>query len=135
MPAFSIRIASCGLADVLTYNPSIAAPPTPGTPSNGGSTNVSQAASSVMMLLQLEDLSMLGKLIFALCCNNVAAVSNLSKAVDIVSKQYSADLKVLALFCISKPGLHKVRCAPRHAGFQRDMLLTIIDSEAHRPSI
>ena len=120
MPAFSIRIASCGLADVLTYNPSIAAPPTPGTPSNGGSTNVSQAASSVMMLLQLEDLSMLGKLIFALCCNNVAAVSNLSKAVDIVSKQYSADLKVLALFCISKPGIHKVRRASRQTGHVAD---------------
>lgn len=120
MPAFSIRIASCGLADVLTYNPAIAAPPTPGTPSNGGSTNVSQAASSVMMLLQLEDLSMLGKLIFALCCNNVAAVSNLSKAVDIVSKQYSADLKVLALFCISKPGIHKVRRASRQTGHVAD---------------
>ncbi|THH17482.1 hypothetical protein EW146_g3335 [Bondarzewia mesenterica] len=103
-----VRIASCGLADVLTYNPAHSAPIAPGTPTNGTSTNlVSAAGSPLITMLQHEDLMMFGKLIFALCCTNVAAVSNIPKTLDLMSKLYSGDVKNVALFCLSKPGTHK----------------------------
>jgi len=88
-----VRISSCGLADVLMYNP--ASPPhLPGAPI---------AAEQIQ-----EDLVMFGKLIMALCCNNVAATSNFGKSLDVVTQHYSGDLKNVALFCLSKPGAHKV---------------------------
>ena len=88
-----LRISSCGLADVLTYNP--ASPSRlPGVPI---STEQIQ-----------EDLVMFGKLIMALCCNNVAAMSNFGKSLEVVTQHYSADLKNVALFCLSKQGVHKV---------------------------
>lgn len=88
-----VRISSCGLADVLTYHP--ASPPrVPG---------VSIPAEQIQ-----EDLVMFGKLIMALCCNNVAATNNFGKSLDVVTQHYSADLKNVALFCLSKPGAHKV---------------------------
>ena len=88
-----VRISSCGLADVLTYNP--ASPPhVPG---------VSVSAAQIQ-----EDLVMFGKLIMAICCNNVAATSNFAKSLEVVTQHYSADLKNVALFCLSKPGVHKV---------------------------
>ncbi len=61
-----------------------------------------------MALLQQEDLSMLGGLIFKLCCNDVAAMNNLPKAVECLGRHYSAELKNVALFLISNPGPHKV---------------------------
>ncbi|KAF8262458.1 hypothetical protein EI94DRAFT_1808728 [Lactarius quietus] len=92
---------SCGLADVLTYNP--ASPPrVPG---------VSVSATQIQ-----EDLVMFGKLIMALCCNNVAATSNFAKSLEVVTQHYSADLKNVALFCLSKPGVHK------HIGQLFDMI-------------
>lgn len=88
-----LRISSCGLADVLTYNP--ASPSRlPGVPI---STEQIQ-----------EDLVMFGKLIMALCCNSVAAMSNFGKSLEVVTQHYSADLKNVALFCLSKQGVHKV---------------------------
>jgi len=88
-----VRISSCGLADVLTYNP--ASPPrVPGVP---------VSAAQIQ-----EDLVMFGKLIMALCCNNVAATSNFAKSLEILTQHYSADVKNVALFCLSKPGVHKV---------------------------
>ena len=88
-----LRISSCGLADVLTYNP--ASPSRlPGVPI---STEQIQ-----------EDLVMFGKLIMALCCNNVAAMSNFGKSLEVVTQHYSADLNNVALFCLSKQGVHKV---------------------------
>ena len=91
-----VRISSCGLADVLTYNPS--------SP---------RAAGAPIPTEQIqEDLVMFGKLIMALCCNNVAATSNFGKSLDLVTQHYSADLKNVALFCLSKAGAHKV--TPSH---------------------
>ena len=51
---------------------------------------------------------MLGKLVFSLCCNNMASMNNLPKAIDNVSRHYSQDLKNVALFLISKPSPIKV---------------------------
>lgn len=62
-----------------------------------------------VVLVQQEDLVMFGRLIFALCCGNLAAINTLSKALDMMGRMYSADVKTLALYLISKPGLHKVK--------------------------
>jgi PAB-dependent poly(A)-specific ribonuclease subunit 3 len=61
-----------------------------------------------MRSAQQEDLVQFGKLIFALCCNNLVASNNLNKSLEIVSRTYTADLKNVALFLLSKPGPHKV---------------------------
>lgn len=61
-----------------------------------------------LTLLQQEDLAMFGRLIFALCCNNLAAINNLPKALETLGRQYSSDMKNVALYLISKPGPHKV---------------------------
>ncbi|TFY83968.1 hypothetical protein EWM64_g28 [Hericium alpestre] len=103
-----VRISSCGIADVLSYSPATAAPATPGTTGSTGSTGTASPTSSIIALHQQEDLAMFGKLIFALCCSNVAAINNLNKALDVMSKTYSADVKNVALFCLSKPGMHKL---------------------------
>ncbi|OBZ74430.1 PAB-dependent poly(A)-specific ribonuclease subunit PAN3 [Grifola frondosa] len=79
-----VRISSCGIVDVLTYE-----------------------AHADVAFLQQEDLAMFGKLVFALCCSNLAAMNNLPKAVETLARHYSADLKSVALFLISKPGPHK----------------------------
>lgn len=52
---------------------------------------------------------MFGRLIFGLCCSNMAAVNNLPKSLETMSKHYSADVKNVALFCLGKVGVHKVR--------------------------
>ncbi|KDQ54455.1 hypothetical protein JAAARDRAFT_60456 [Jaapia argillacea MUCL 33604] len=79
-----IRISSCGIVDVLTFD-----------------------ARQDMALLQQEDLVMFGRLIFALCCSNIAAIGNMQKAVDTLSKNYTNDVKNVALFLVTKPGPHK----------------------------
>lgn len=79
-----IRIGSCGIADVLMYDP-----------------------RQDTAIAQQEDLAMFGRLVFALCCNNLAAMNTLPKALDMMGRQYSADVKALALYLISKPGPHK----------------------------
>ncbi|KAG1777892.1 hypothetical protein EV702DRAFT_1098247 [Suillus placidus] len=79
-----IRIGSCGIADVLMYDP-----------------------RQDTAVAQQEDLAMFGRLVFALCCNNLAAMNTLPKALDVMGRQYSADVKALALYLISKPGPHK----------------------------
>lgn len=60
-------------------------------------------------ILQQEDLMMFGKLVFALCTNNLAAMNNFTKAVENVGRHYSAELKAVALFLVSKPAPNKVR--------------------------
>lgn len=85
MSARRIRIGSCGIADVLMYDP-----------------------RQDTAIAQQEDLAMFGRLVFALCCNSLAAINTLPKALDIMGRQYSADVKALALYLISKPGPHKV---------------------------
>lgn len=61
-----------------------------------------------IVVLQQEDLAMFGRLVFALCCNNLAAINNVPKALETLGRQYSADMKNVALFLITKPGPHKV---------------------------
>jgi len=79
-----IRISSCGVVDVLAYE-----------------------TRQDITALQEEDLAMFGRLVFSLCCNNLAAINNVPKALETLSRQYSGDMKNVALFLISKPGPHK----------------------------
>ncbi|GLB44144.1 putative regulatory subunit of the poly(A)-nuclease (PAN) deadenylation complex, one of two cytoplasmic mRNA deadenylases involved in mRNA turnover [Lyophyllum shimeji] len=81
-----IRISSCGVIDVLLHD----------TPQDIG-------------ILQQEDLTMFGRLLFALCCNNVTASSgqNFQKSLDFMGRNYSPDIKNVALFLISKGGPHR----------------------------
>jgi PAB-dependent poly(A)-specific ribonuclease subunit 3 len=65
-------------------------------------------------IAQQEDLTMFGRLVFALCCNNLAAMNTLPKALDVIGRQYSVDVKTLALYLISKPGPHKVGLSHYH---------------------
>jgi PAB-dependent poly(A)-specific ribonuclease subunit 3 len=118
-----LRISSCGLADVLTYNP---ASPTrlPGVP--------------IPTEQIQEDLVMFGKLIMSLCCNNVAAMNNFGKSLDVVTQHYSADLKNVALFCLSKPGAHKVMPRNRvHLSRATKMLMCglCVLNEAYRTTV
>lgn len=80
-----VRISSCGVVDVLMYD-----------------------TRQDLAILQQEDLAMFGRLVFALCCNNLAAMNNVPKAIETLGRQYSGDMKNVALFLISKPGPHKV---------------------------
>ena len=84
----SIRISSCGIVDVLMHD-----------------------AVQDMMLLQQEDLTMFGRLVLALCCNNISAASppHFQKSLELIGRLYSADIKNVALFLISKGGPHRVR--------------------------
>lgn len=83
-----LRIASCGIMDVLMYD----------TPSHD------------MHVLQQEDLLSFGRLIFALCCNNPSATSggNFQKSLEVMARLYSPDMKAAALFLISKPSHNRV---------------------------
>ncbi|THU97872.1 hypothetical protein K435DRAFT_661967 [Dendrothele bispora CBS 962.96] len=76
-----IRIGSCGIVDVLMHD-----------------------THQEMHLLQLEDLTMFGRLIFALCCNNASATTNgnFQKSLEIMGRLYSPEIKTLGLFLISK---------------------------------
>jgi hypothetical protein len=80
-----IRISSCGVVDVLMYD-----------------------SRQDIIVLQQENLAMFGRLVFDLCCNNLAAV-NSPNALETLGRQYWGDMKNVALFLISKPGPHKVR--------------------------
>uniref|UniRef100_A0A8H7XVS5 PAN2-PAN3 deadenylation complex subunit PAN3 n=1 Tax=Psilocybe cubensis TaxID=181762 RepID=A0A8H7XVS5_PSICU len=77
-----VRISSCGIFDVLAY----------GTPQQD------------VAIYQQEDLNKLGRLIFALCTNNLAASSqaNLQKSMETMKKFYSVELQTVALSLIGK---------------------------------
>ncbi|OSD03655.1 hypothetical protein PYCCODRAFT_1434044 [Trametes coccinea BRFM310] len=79
-----VRLGSCGVVDVLMYD-----------------------LPAELTLLQQDDLTMLGALVIQLCNQSVNAMNNLQKAVDVIGRNYSADLKSVVLFLISKPGTHK----------------------------
>ncbi|PFH47540.1 hypothetical protein AMATHDRAFT_151840 [Amanita thiersii Skay4041] len=82
-----VRIGSCGLIDVLMHD----------TPQN-------------MALQQQEDLTMFGRLLFALCCQSFV-VSNgpgFQKSLDTIGRQYSPELKNAILFLMSKATPHRV---------------------------
>ncbi|KAF8622262.1 hypothetical protein AX15_007139 [Amanita polypyramis BW_CC] len=79
-----VRIGSCGLIDVLMHD----------TPQD-------------LALLQQEDLLMFGRLLYALCCTTLAVVTNgasFQKSLDTIGRQYSADLKNVIVFLMSKGG-------------------------------
>lgn len=61
-------------------------------------------------LLQQEDLMMFGKLIVSLCCSSLTVMNNLPKAVETAGRHYSAEVKNILMYLLTKP--HKV-CVPR----------------------
>lgn len=79
-----LRINSCGIVDVLLYD-----------------------TRQDITITQQEDLVLFGRLLVALCCNSLAALSALPKALDTIGRIYSADIQALALFLVSKPAPHK----------------------------
>ncbi|KAI8972607.1 hypothetical protein BD414DRAFT_216902 [Trametes punicea] len=79
-----VRLGSCGVVDVLMYD-----------------------MPAEVSLMQQDDLTMLGALVIQLCNNSTSVMNNLQKALDVVGRNYSADLKSVVLFLISKPGSHK----------------------------
>jgi PAB-dependent poly(A)-specific ribonuclease subunit 3 len=74
-----IRISSCGIIDILMHD----------TPQD-------------VHTLQQEDLLMFGQVVFALCCNNVAASipQHLQTSLETIGRIYSMDVKNVALFLI-----------------------------------
>jgi PAB-dependent poly(A)-specific ribonuclease subunit 3 len=60
-------------------------------------------------LIQQEDIAMFGKLVLALCCNSMAAVNNVPKALELIARNYNSDLRSLAQYLVTKPTSHKVR--------------------------
>ncbi|KIK23323.1 hypothetical protein PISMIDRAFT_29486 [Pisolithus microcarpus 441] len=79
-----LRINACGIVDVLLYD----------TRQDAG-------------LAQQDDLVMFGRLVIALCCGSITALNALPKALEVMSRVYSAEIKTLALYLISKPAPHK----------------------------
>ncbi|KAF8154112.1 hypothetical protein B0H34DRAFT_720426 [Crassisporium funariophilum] len=74
-----LRIGSCGIIDVLLHD----------TPQD-------------MLMLQQEDLIMFGRVIFALCCNNVGAsnAQHLQTSIGTIERIYTVDVKKVAVFLI-----------------------------------
>lgn len=79
-----VRISTCGVIDILMHD-------------------VHQDLS----MLQQEDLVMLGRLVLALCCQNVGActLQVFQKSLEIMDKNYSQELKGVVVFLFSKGGL------------------------------
>jgi PAB-dependent poly(A)-specific ribonuclease subunit 3 len=90
-----VRIGSCCIFDVLLF----------GTPQD-------------ITVFQQDDLVKLGRLIFALCTNNVSASNqaNMQKSLEMMKKVYSVDVQALALFLCSK--------IPKVCGDTQDMVWT-----------
>jgi PAB-dependent poly(A)-specific ribonuclease subunit 3 len=65
--------------------------------------------SSDTTMLQQEDLVAFGRLIIMLCCANPHAVNNLPKAIEIIGRHYTTDVKNVVLFLLNKPSQHKVK--------------------------
>ena len=84
-PPPRVRISSCCLVDILTYD-----------------TRQSQDIST----MQQEDLAYFGKLIFELCCGQVNVMANPQKALQMIDKNYSQDVKSVAMYLV-KSSPHK----------------------------
>jgi len=80
-----VRFSSCCLVDILTYD-------------------VRQPQD--INNIQLEDLAYFGKLVFELCCGQMNAMTNLPKALQTIDKNYSQDIKNVAMYLV-KPSPHK----------------------------
>ncbi|XP_048453885.1 PAN2-PAN3 deadenylation complex subunit pan3 [Rhincodon typus] len=105
-----LRVNCVGIFDVLTFDSSQNNP------------------LGMMPQYQQADLISLGKVVLALACNSVAGIQreNLQKAMELVSLNYSSDLKnLILLFCDRKPCvgiqdlLHSC-CTTCFARFQKD---------------
>ncbi|KAG2005885.1 hypothetical protein CC2G_002251 [Coprinopsis cinerea AmutBmut pab1-1] len=83
-----IRISACGTMDVLMHD-----------------------VPQDIHLMQQEDLTQFGRLIFALCCGSTNASSgpHFQKSVDHLLRVYGQEIKSLALWLISKQTM-KVKC-------------------------
>ncbi|XP_035225557.1 PAN2-PAN3 deadenylation complex subunit pan3-like isoform X3 [Stegodyphus dumicola] len=79
-----LRLNCCGIFDVLTYDPNQHNP------------------KQVTAHFQQEDLMAFGKIVLALACNTLNAVkrNNLTSSLELVSRNYSADLRNLILYLL-----------------------------------
>ncbi|KAL1938931.1 hypothetical protein VTO73DRAFT_11084 [Trametes versicolor] len=75
-----VRLGSCGIVDVLMYD-----------------------MPADLTQMQQDDLTMLGALIMQLCTGSMSSMHNIQKAVESIGRNYSADLKSVVLFLLSKP--------------------------------
>ncbi|XP_037286439.2 poly(A) specific ribonuclease subunit PAN3 isoform X2 [Rhipicephalus microplus] len=82
-----LRLNCCGIMDVLTFDSAV------------------PSAKALVPHYQQEDLVSLGKLVLALACNTMAAIQreNLQQSMDLVSRNYSTDLRNLILYLLSSP--------------------------------
>ncbi|KAF7759852.1 hypothetical protein Agabi119p4_11547 [Agaricus bisporus var. burnettii] len=89
-----IRISSCGIIDLLMHN----------------SLTLQQSIEYNSTLLQ-EDLTLFGRLVFSLSCGTIHAwtAPQFQKSLDWMTRWYQPDLKSVALYLISKPGVHKLK--------------------------
>jgi PAB-dependent poly(A)-specific ribonuclease subunit 3 len=60
-------------------------------------------------LLQQEDLTCFGKLVFELCCGQVNAIANPQKALQMIDKNYSSDVKNVAVYLVKPSPLKSIR--------------------------
>ncbi|KAJ3028730.1 UNVERIFIED_CONTAM: PAB-dependent poly(A)-specific ribonuclease subunit 3 [Siphonaria sp. JEL0065] len=79
-----VRLNCCGIFDMINFD---------------GGKNVIQ--------FQQDDLVNFGRLIVALACGSLAAVHNLPKSLEYISRQYSIDLKNVILLLLSKRSNYK----------------------------
>ena len=79
-----VRLNCCGIFDVIAFD---------------GGKNLLQ--------YQQEDLIHFGQLVISLGCGSLMAAHNLQKAMDIISRQYSPDLKNVLMYLLSKPSNFK----------------------------
>ncbi len=73
-----LRINGVGISDVIHFDP------------------------TKIPLQQLDDLVSLGKLIMCLACRSAAAAQNVQRSLELIGSAYSADLKSLIFFLLSK---------------------------------
>ncbi|GIY40905.1 PAN2-PAN3 deadenylation complex subunit pan3 [Caerostris darwini] len=79
-----LRLNCCGIFDVLTYDPS------------------QHNSKQLVSHFQQEDLMAFGKIVLALACNNLNAVkrNSMNGPLELVSRNYSADLRNLILYLL-----------------------------------
>lgn len=80
-----LRLNCCGIFDVITYD-----------------MHPSQNHKQLIAQFQQEDLMALGKIVLALACNTLSACkrTNLTSSLELVSRNYSADLRNLILYLL-----------------------------------
>lgn len=81
-------------------------------------------------MLQQEDLVMFGRLIMGLCCNNLGAANNLPKSMEQVGRYYTAEVKNILLYLLTKPSPIKVCCS-----FTSSLYVLIPRGLEHTPTI